>query len=69
MTLKPITIIAAFLAITSCGGPQESDQTPAGALLGRLEAQINEGKIMFGHQESADDFRTFTSLEQIIMIK
>ena len=51
MTLKPITIIAAFLAITSCGGPQESDQTPAGALLGRLETQINDGKIMFGHQD------------------
>ena len=51
MTLKPITIIAAFLAITSCGGPQESDQTPAGALLGRLDTQINDGKIMFGHQD------------------
>ena len=51
MTLKPITIIAAFLAITSCGGAQESDQTPAGALLDRLETQINEGKIMFGHQD------------------
>ena len=51
MTLKPITILAAFLAITSCGGPQESDQTPAGALLGRLETQVDEGKIMFGHQD------------------
>ena len=51
MTLKPITILAAFLAITSCGGPQESDLTPAGALLDRLETQINDGKIMFGHQD------------------
>lgn len=51
MTLKPITILAAFLAITSCGGPQESDLTPAGALLGRLETLVDEGKIMFGHQD------------------
>ena len=51
MTLKPITILAAFLAITSCGGPQESDQTPAGALLDRLEMQVDESKIMFGHQD------------------
>lgn len=51
MTLKPITILAAFLAITSCGGPQESDLTPAGALLGRLDTLVDEGKIMFGHQD------------------
>lgn len=51
MTLKPITILAAFLAITSCGGPQESDLTPAGALLDRLETQVDEGRIMFGHQD------------------
>ena len=47
MTLKPITIIAAFLAMVSCAGPK----TPADALLDRLETQINEGKIMFGHQD------------------
>ena len=51
MTLKPITIITALLAITSCGGPQESEPTPADALRERLETQVNEGKIMFGHQD------------------
>lgn len=47
MTLKPITIITAFMAMVSCAGPK----TPADALLGHLETQINDGKIMFGHQD------------------
>lgn len=40
-----------MLAITSCGGPQESALTPAGALRARLEAQVEDGTIMFGHQD------------------
>ena len=54
MTLKTITIIAAFMAMISCGGPQKSDQTPADALLGRLEAQ----KAMESIIDSYNDSRT-----------
>ena len=50
--LKPITMIAAAIAIISCGGPKESgSQTPADALLDRLTGLVDEGKIMFGHQD------------------
>lgn len=49
--LKPITIMAAAFAITSCGGSQEPAQTPADALLERLSGLVEEGKIMYGHQD------------------
>ena len=51
-TLKPFTMIAAAILTISCGGPAESDQTPADALLGRLAGFVGEGKIMFGHQDT-----------------
>ena len=51
-TLKPFTMIAAAILTLSCGGPAESDQTPADALLGRLAGFVGEGKIMFGHQDT-----------------
>ena len=50
--LKPITLIAAAIAAISCCGSKESEkQTPADALLGRLTALVDEGTIMFGHQD------------------
>ena len=50
--LKSFSLIAAAIAAISCGGSGESEsQTPADALVGRLEAQINDGRIMFGHQD------------------
>lgn len=48
MKLKHITTLAVLLAIISCGGPAP---TPADALLDRLETLVDEGKIMFGHQD------------------
>lgn len=51
MIQKPLAIILAALALTSCGGTQEPAQTPADTLLERLSAQIEDGKIMFGHQD------------------
>jgi mannan endo-1,4-beta-mannosidase len=50
--MKLITGVAAAVAITSCGSSQESVKTPADALLERLAGQIEEGKIMFGHQDT-----------------
>lgn len=50
-TLKPIAIVAAMIAMTSCGGPAESAKTPAESLLDRLSTLIDEGKIMYGHQD------------------
>ena len=50
-TLKPITIIASAIAIVSCGGSVESAQTPAEAMLDRLAGLVDEGKIMYGHQD------------------
>ncbi len=51
MTLKPITIIVALAAMISCSGPQESAQTPADALMDRLTELVEDGKIMYGHQD------------------
>ena len=42
--------IAAAIAFTACGKKQE--QTPAETLLERLSSYIEQGKIMFGHQDS-----------------
>ncbi len=49
-TLKPILTIAAAVAITSCSAQQEP-LTPADALLNRLNGFVEEGKIMYGHQD------------------
>lgn len=49
-TLKIMTAVAAALAVASCGKQQE--KTPAEALIERLGSQIEQGKIMFGHQDS-----------------
>ena len=51
MNLKPITIIAAVAALISCGNSKEAAQTPAEALLDRLEGLVEDGKIMYGHQD------------------
>ena len=50
MKLKPITIFAAALTLMSCGR-QEQLPTPADNLISRLESLVDEGKIMFGHQD------------------
>ena len=50
MTLKHITILATALAITSCS-PKEPAQTPAEALIDHLVSLVDEGKIMYGHQD------------------
>ena len=49
---KTLTMLAASVAIASCGNPSETVQTPADVLLSRLSGQIEDGKIMFGHQDS-----------------
>lgn len=48
--LKLMTMIATAIAVTSCA--EESGRTPAEVLLERLESQIEQGKVMFGHQDS-----------------
>ena len=45
-----MTAVAAALALASCGKQQE--KTPAESLIERLSGQIENGKIMFGHQDS-----------------
>lgn len=49
--LKPITVIAAVVAMSSCGGRAESAQTPADALIEDLNALVEQEKIMYGHQD------------------
>ncbi len=50
--LKPILTIASAIAIISCGGPKESEsQTPADALMARLTSLVEQGRIMYGHQD------------------
>lgn len=50
MKLKLLSLIVIALAIVSCG-TSTAPQTPAEALMERLSAQIEDGKIMFGHQD------------------
>lgn len=49
--LKPLMVAAAALAIISCAGPKENAPTSGDALIGRLSTQVEDGKIMFGHQD------------------
>ena len=49
--LKPVILIASAIAIISCGAPKEKDLTPADVLIDHLSGLIDEGKIMFGHQD------------------
>ena len=51
MKMKSLAIIATALAIISCAGHQDSAQTPADALMDRLVGLVEEGKIMYGHQD------------------
>ena len=51
MRLKHIAIIAFMSLAVSCSSSQKQDETPADALLERLAGQIEDGKIMFGHQD------------------
>ena len=44
-------MIAALVAMTSCGGQQESAETPADALMDRLAGLVEDGRIMYGHQD------------------
>ena len=46
MRTKAFTIIVAAAAIISCSAP-----TPADTLMGRLEDLVEDGQIMFGHQD------------------
>lgn len=47
--LKPVSLIAASLAILSC--TQQEPMTPADSLMAHLECMIDAGKIMYGHQD------------------
>ena len=49
---KTTIMLAASIATISCGGASEEVKTPADALIARLSKQIEDGKIMFGHQDS-----------------
>ncbi|MBR5567188.1 MAG: beta-mannosidase [Bacteroidales bacterium] len=48
--LKTMAMIATAVAATACGKAQE--KTPAEALLERLGNHIEQGEIMFGHQDT-----------------
>lgn len=52
ITLKPILMIASAIAAVSCGGQKAAEKTPADLLMERVESLIDEGKIMFGHQDT-----------------
>ena len=49
--LKPVLMMATSVALISCVNTPESVPTPAETLLTRLSGLIEEGKIMFGHQD------------------
>ena len=51
MTLKPITLIAAVAALVSCAAKVQSEPTPAENMIARLAGLVEEGKIMYGHQD------------------
>ena len=48
--IKIMAMIATAIAAAACGSTKE--QTPAESLLGDLGKYIENGKIMFGHQDS-----------------
>ena len=48
--IKIMAIIATAIAAAACGSTKE--QTPAESLLADLGKYIEDGKIMFGHQDS-----------------
>ena len=48
---KIMTIVAAAMAASACGNTQET-MTPAESLIERLSTYIDQGKIMFGHQDT-----------------
>lgn len=50
--LKPVLMMAASAALISCGSSESATITPADALLDRLETLVEQGKIMYGHQDS-----------------
>lgn len=51
--LKPIALTAFLTAVISCGGTAAESESaaPADILLSRLESLVDEGKIMYGHQD------------------
>lgn len=51
-TLKTLTLALISVAIISCGGPKETAKTPADNLKDRLASLVEDGKIMFGHQDT-----------------
>ena len=51
MRVKLIAIIAFMSLAVSCSSSQKQDETSADVLLERLAGQVEEGKIMFGHQD------------------
>jgi mannan endo-1,4-beta-mannosidase len=48
---KSIILAAAAVAAISCAGQAKSEATPAEALLERLASLVEDGKIMYGHQD------------------
>ena len=51
MKLRSGILSVALFTLISCAAPQESVKTPAEGLIDHLESLIDEGKIMFGHQD------------------
>lgn len=51
MNLKAILMVASATLIASCSS-KEVPQTPAEALIDRLESLVDQGSIMFGHQDT-----------------
>ena len=51
-SIKSFTLIAAAIAITSCGGSKKTDvNIPADVLENNLISLVEQGKIMYGHQD------------------
>ena len=47
---KILAMIATVITASAC--TEKQNQTPAESLLERLENQIEQGKVMFGHQDT-----------------
>ena len=50
--LKPILSLALAAFMAACAGPRDnSPETPAESLVGHLQGLVDDGKIMYGHQD------------------
>lgn len=50
-TFKSLVLVAILPTLCACGGKDDS-QTPREALIGKMQTLVDEGKIMYGHQDT-----------------